>query len=294
MSDQFVSAPPEDARASGPGVLRQLLSKPTSAVAIVILTVLVGFALFAPWIAPFDPSQASVGPRLGAPEAAYLFGTDLHGRDVFSRVVWGARYSLPVGAATLLLGLFAGGALGVALGYVGGRFDAVGARAVDVLLGFPAIVMAIIAVTVLGVGLVQVVIAVAIADIPKFARVIRGATIVAKQNLFVESAVAMGARRARIMLLHILPTILPTVILLGTLNLGGAILATATLSFLGLGVQPPTPEWGTMLNDGRDYIRYAPWMMIAPGLALFLAIISVTLIGDRLSEIMDPRSGGRL
>lgn len=277
----------------GRGVLVQLLRRPTSAVAIVILLVLVSFAVFAPWIAPFDPSRAGVGPRLGGPDASHLFGTDLHGRDVFSRVVWGARYSLPVGLATLLLGLVAGGALGVALGYIGGRFDAVGARVVDVLLGFPAIVMAILVVSVLGVGLVKVVIAVAIADIPKFARVIRGATIVAKQNLFVESAVAMGARSSRVMVLHILPTIMPTVILLGTLNLGGAILSTATLSFLGLGTQPPTPEWGTMLNDGRDYIRYAPWMMIAPGLGLFLAIISVNLIGDRLSEIMDPRSRGR-
>ena len=288
-----ISVPVVPAVRSKRGVLVQLMTRPTSAVAIVILLVLVGFAVFAPWIAPFDPSRASVGPRLGAPDASHLFGTDLHGRDVFSRVVWGARYSLPVGLATLLLGLLAGGALGVALGYIGGRFDAVGARVVDVLLGFPAIVMAILVVSVLGVGLVKVVIAVAIADIPKFARVIRGATIVAKQNLFVESAVAMGASSSRVMFLHVLPTIMPTVILLGTLNLGGAILSTATLSFLGLGTQPPTPEWGTMLNDGRDYIRYAPWMMIAPGLALFLAIISVNLIGDRLSEIMDPRSRGR-
>ena len=288
-----VSVPVAPAVASRRGMFIQLMSRPTSGVAIIILLLLVGFAIFAPWIAPFDPSRASVGPRLGGPDAEHLFGTDLHGRDVFSRVVWGARCSLPVGLATLLLGLVAGGALGVALGYIGGRFDAVGARVVDVLLGFPAIVMAILVVSVLGVGLVKVVIAVAIADIPKFARVIRGATIVAKQNLFVESAVAMGASSSRVMFLHVLPTIMPTVILLGTLNLGSAILSTATLSFLGLGTQPPTPEWGTMLNDGRDYIRYAPWMMIAPGLALFLAIISVNLIGDRLSEIMDPRSRGR-
>lgn len=288
-----ISVPVVPAAASKRSVFVQLMTKPTSAVAIVILIVLVAFAFLAPWIAPFDPSRANAGPRLAGPDSTYLFGTDLHGRDVFSRVVWGARYSLPVGLATLLLGLVAGGTLGVALGYIGGRFDAIGARVVDVLLGFPAIVMAILVVSVLGVGLVKVVIAVAIADIPKFARVIRGATIVAKQNLFVESAVAMGASPARIMFLHVLPTIMPTVILLGTLNLGGAILSTATLSFLGLGTQPPTPEWGTMLNDGRDYIRYAPWMMIAPGMALFLAIISVNLIGDRLSEIMDPRGRGR-
>ena len=273
-------------------VMRELVKRPTAAVALAILAVLVIFAVFAPWIAPFDPNR-STGLRLAPPSGTNLFGTDLHGRDVFSRVVWGARYSLPVGLATLLLGLVSGGALGVMLGYIGGKLDAVGSRIVDVLLGFPAIVMAIMVVSVMGVGLVNVVIAVAIADIPRFARVIRSATIVAKQNLYVESAQAMGASSARIMALHVLPAISPTVILLGTLNLGSAILSTATLSFLGLGNQPPTPEWGSMLNDGRDYIRYAPWMMIAPGMALFLAIISVNLIGDRLSEILDPRTRGR-
>jgi len=275
-------------------VMLELLKRPVSAVALFILLVLVVCAVFAPWIAPFDATRAHVGIPLEAPSASHLFGTDLHGRDVLSRVVWGARYSLPVGLATLLLGLLVGGTLGVMLGYFGGRFDAVGARIVDVMLGFPAIIMAIMVVSVLGVGLVKVVIAVAIADIPRFARVIRAATIVARQNLYVEAAQAMGASSARIMFLHLLPAIQPTVILLGTLNLGSAILATATLSFLGLGNQPPTPEWGSMLNDGRDYIRYAPWMMIAPGLALFMAIISVNLIGDHLSDIMDPRSRGRL
>jgi ABC-type dipeptide/oligopeptide/nickel transport system permease subunit len=275
-------------------VVRTLLRRPVAAIAFAILSVLIICALFAPWIAPFDPTRAHVGIPLEGPSWTFLFGTDLHGRDVFSRVVWGARYSLPVGIATLLLGLVVGGTLGVLLGYIGGRFDAVGARVVDVLLGFPAIIMAIMVVSVLGVGLVKVVIAVAIAEIPRFARVIRGATIVAKQNLYVEAAQAMGASPVRIMFLHVLPAIQPTVILLGTLNLGSAILATATLSFLGLGTQPPTPEWGSMLNDGRDYIRYAPWLMIAPGMALFLAIISVNLIGDQLSDVLDPRSKGRV
>lgn len=153
------------------------------------------------------------GPRLAPLSAAHLFGTDLHGRDVFSRVVHGARYAQPVGVATLLLGFRIGGTSGLMLGYLGGRFDAVGARVVDVMLGFPSIVMAIMIVSVLGVGLVNVVIAVAIADIPRYARVICGAVIVAKQNLFVESAIAMGASSARLMRLHILPTILPTVVL---------------------------------------------------------------------------------
>jgi ABC-type dipeptide/oligopeptide/nickel transport system permease subunit len=279
-------------RAGLAGMLR-VFSRPGAAVGGIVLLLLVPCVFLAPWIAPYDPMLTDVGPRLSAPSAAHWFGTDLHGRDVFSRVVHGARYSLPVGVATLLLGLSIGGTLGLMLGYLGGRFDAVGARVVDVMLGFPSIVMAIMIVSVLGVGLVNVVIAVAIADIPRYARVIRGAVIVAKQNLYVESAFAMGASSAGLMRLHILPTILPTVVLLGTLNLGQAILATATLSFLGLGTQPPTPEWGTMLNDARDYMRHAPWMMIAPGMVLFAAIMAVNLIGDRLNDVLDPRTRGR-
>lgn len=279
-------------RAGFSGFLR-IFARPGAAFGGIVLLILIPCVFLAPWIAPYDPMITDAGPRLAPPSADHLFGTDLHGRDVFSRVVHGARYSLPVGVATLLLGLSIGGTLGLMLGYLGGRFDAIGARVVDVMLGFPSIVMAIMIVSVLGVGLVNVVIAVAIADIPRYARVIRGAVIVAKQNLFVESAYAMGASSARLMRLHILPTILPTVVLLGTLNLGQAILATATLSFLGLGTQPPTPEWGNMLNDARDYMRHAPWMMIAPGMVLFLAIIAFNMIGDRLNDILDPRTKAR-
>lgn len=270
--------------------LRRFLARPGALIASIILLAIILAAIFAPWIATFDPIETDVGMRLGAPDETYWFGTDLHGRDLFARVVWGARYSLPVGIATLLLGLFFGGLLGIFLGYRGGRVDAIGSRVIDVTLGFPSIVLAIMVVSVMGVGLINVIVAVAIAEVPRFARVIRSAVLVAKQNLYVESAIAMGAGSARIMLLHILPAILPTIVVLGTLNLGGAILSTATLSFLGLGTQPPTPEWGSMLNAGREYMRYAPWMMIAPGLALFLTIISVNLIGDRMNELLDPRN----
>ena len=293
MTELNLRPPPLSAgRARINSVLR-VFARPGAGFGAIVLLILLPCMVLAPWIAPYDPMMTGAGPRLAPPSAEHLFGTDLHGRDIFSRIVWGARYSLPVGFATLLLGLSIGGTFGLMLGYFGGRFDAVGARVVDVMLGFPSIVMAIMIVSVLGVGLVNVVIAVAIADIPRYARVIRGAVIVAKQNLFVESAFAMGASSARLMRLHILPTILPTVVLLGTLNLGQAILATATLSFLGLGTQPPTPEWGNMLNDARDYMRHAPWMMIAPGMVLFLAIIAVNLIGDRLNDILDPRTKAR-
>jgi len=263
---------------------------PGAAIGVVVLAVLILMSVLAPWVAPFDPNQTDVGARLGAPNAVNLFGTDLFARDIFSRIVWGGRYSLTVGIATVLFALIIGSALGIFLGYCGGRIDAIGSRAIDVMLGFPSVVLAILVVVVLGVGLVNVVIAVGIAQIPRFARVARGAVLGVKEQLFIDSARAIGASHWRIMSRHLLPNVVPTLIVLGTLNLGEAILATATLSFLGLGAQPPTPEWGAMLNGGREYMRYAPWMMIFPGLALFLAVMSVNLIGDRLSYLLDPKS----
>lgn len=288
-----LSPAPATPKPAGRRLLRRFFAAPGACIGTLVLAVIIAGALLAPWIAPYDPVETDLGSRLGAPSAEFFFGTDLHGRDIFSRVLWGARASLPVGVASLALGLSVGGLIGILIGFLGGRVDAWGARAIDVLLGFPSIVLAIMIVSVLGVGLGNVVIAVAVAEIPRFARVVRGAVLVAKQHLYVDSARAIGARPGRIMWVHILPEVMPTIIVLGTLNLGRAILETATLSFLGLGTQPPTPEWGSMLSGGREYIRYAPWMMLAPGLALFAAIISINLIGDRLSALLDPRSAGR-
>jgi ABC-type dipeptide/oligopeptide/nickel transport system permease subunit len=273
--------------------LRRLAVNPGALAGAIVLTTLALGALFAPWLAPYDWNETDVGPRLAAPGAAHFFGTDLHGRDVFSRVLYGGRYSLSVGLATVLLALSVGSAVGVSIGYVGGRVDAIVSRFLDVLLGFPAIVKAILVVAVLGVGLVNVVIAVAIAGMPRFARVVRGAVLAAREQLWVESARALGASDLRIMLRHLLPNVVPILIVLGTLDLGNAILTTATLSFLGLGAQPPEPEWGALLNSGRDYMRYAPWTMVFPGAALFLAVMSVNLLGDRLSQVLDPRMSGR-
>jgi ABC-type dipeptide/oligopeptide/nickel transport system permease subunit len=276
------------------GGLARFARHPGAVVGAVILAIFVLAAVFAPMIAPYAPDDDDLGANLSAPTAEFLFGLDLHGRDIFSRVVWGGRYSLTVGVATVAFALLVGTIIGIAIGYAGGKVDTLGARAIDVALGFPAIVLAILVVAVLGVGLVNAVLAVGISQTPRFARVVRAAVLVVKRQLYVEAARAIGAGHLRIMLRELLPNIGPTLIVLGTLNLGEAVLSTATLSFLGLGAQPPTPEWGAMLNSGREYMRYAPWMMIFPGLALFLTVMAVNLLGDRLSEVLDPRAAGRV
>ncbi|MCA3261805.1 MAG: ABC transporter permease [Telmatospirillum sp.] len=273
--------------------LRRLFLHPGAMVGTVVFAVLVLAAILAPAIAPYDWNETDAGPRLSAPSAEHLFGTDLHGRDVFSRVIAGGRYSISLGIATVLMSLMLGSLIGVFLGFTGGKIDAWGCRFLDVLLGFPAIVLAIMIVSVMGVGLVNVVIAVAIAGVPRFARVVRGAVLVLREQLYVEAARALGASDARIMRRHLLPNVASTLVVLGTLDLGNAILSTATLSFLGLGAQPPTPEWGTMLSGGREFMRYAPWTMIFPGMALFLIVMSVNLVGDRLSQVLDPKAKDR-
>lgn len=273
--------------------VRRFFRHPGATGAVIVLALLATGAIFAPLIAPYDFVATDMLARLKPPSAEHLFGTDLHGRDIFSRMLFGARYSLAVGFATVALALVVGASVGILIGYTGGRVDEWGSRFLDVLLGFPAIVMAILVVAVLGVGLVNVVIAVAISHMPRFARVVRGAVLVTKEQLYVESAQALGASRLRIMARHVFPNIVPTLIVLGTLDLGNAILGTATLSFLGLGAQPPTPEWGAMLNSGREYMRYAPWLMLFPGLALFITVMAVNLLGDRLAQVLDPRAKDR-
>ncbi len=282
-------APPPQAH-----VVRRVLAAPGAAIGCLVLFILVAGAIAAPLIAPFDWNETRVCARLAAPSASHWFGCDLYGRDIFSRVLYGGRYSLSVGIATVAVSLVFGGLFGIIIGYAGGRVDALGSRAIDVLLGFPPIIMAILVVAVLGVSLWTAAVAVGIAGIPRFARVVRGATLSLAGREFIEGAHAIGADRGRVMLVHLLPNLAPTMIVLASLDLGNAVLFTATLSFLGLGAQPPAPEWGAMLNAGREFIRYAPWTMLFPGAALFLAVMAVNLVGDRLSQVLDPRQRGRV
>lgn len=270
--------------------IRRLFLHPGAMIGTIVFVTLVVAAIIAPFVAPYDWTETDVGGRLQPPSLEFLMGTDLHGRDVFSRVIAGGRYSISLGVATICLSLLVGSMIGIFLGFIGGKIDAWGARLIDVMLGFPPIVLAILIVSMLGVGLVNVVLAVGIANVPRFARVVRSAVLVLREQLYIEAARALGASDIRIMARHLLPNVMPTLVVLGTLELGNAILSTATLSFLSLGAQPPTPEWGAMLSSGREFMRYAPWTMIFPGLALFLTVMSVNLVGDRLSQVLDPKS----
>jgi ABC-type dipeptide/oligopeptide/nickel transport system permease subunit len=273
--------------------LRRLAASPGAVAGMIVLSAILLMAAIAPLIAPYDWNATAQCRRLAPMSQAHWFGCDLFGRDILSRILVGARYSLAMGISTVTISLVFGAALGVAIAYGGGRIDRIGARVIDALLCFPPIILAILIVAVLGVGLLNAALAVGISGIPRFARITRSATLALAARDFVEAARAIGGTGTRVVFRHLLPNLAPILIVLTTLDLGGAVLFTATLSFLGLGAQPPTPEWGAMLNAGREYVRYAPWTMIFPGAALFLTVMAVNLVGDRLSAVLDPRQQRR-
>jgi peptide/nickel transport system permease protein len=275
------------------GVISRLLGAPGAVVGSCVLIAILALAALAPLLAPYDWNATSQCARLAPISAAHWFGCDLFGRDILSRVMYGARFSLAMGISTVAISLLFGALLGVAIAYGGGRIDAVGTRLIDAMLCFPPIILAILIVAVLGVGLWNAALAVGMSGIPRFARIARAATLSLVARDFIEAARSVGSSHTRIVLRHVLPNLAPILIVITTLDLGSAVLFTATLSFLGLGAQPPTPEWGAMLNAGREYVRYAPWTMIFPGLALFLTVMAVNLVGDRLSLVLDPRQRGR-
>ena len=283
----------EAPRARQPRTLARLLGAPGAMAGTVVLAVILAMAAFAPLLAPYDWNATSLCRRLAPMSEKHWFGCDIFGRDILSRIMYGARFSLAMGLSTVAISLLFGALLGIAIAYAGGRVDAVGARVIDAMLGFPPIILAILIVAVLGVGLWNAALAVGISGIPRFARITRAATLTLVSRDFVEAARSIGSGNVRIVRRHLLPNLAPVLIVIATLDLGSAVLFTATLSFLGLGAQPPTPEWGAMLNAGREFVRYAPWTMIFPGLALFLTVMSVNLVGDRLSLILDPRQRDR-
>lgn len=249
----------------------------------------VACALLAPAISPYDPIKMVPAARLSAPAAEHWLGTDLYGRDLLSRVIWGSRLSLRVGILSVLIGAFAGTLMGLVAGYFGRVADEIIMRLVDAMLAFPGILLALVIVAFLGPGLDNVILAVGVGLVPSFARLVRGCVLSAKEELYVLSATVIGCKASRIIVRHILPNIAAPLIVLATLSVAWAILGAASLSFLGLGAKPPTPEWGTILSEGRDYLRVAPWITTFPGLAIMTLVIGVNMMGDGLRVALDPR-----
>ncbi len=254
-----------------------------------LLLLMVGLAIGAPLIAPYDPLEVDTTAILSPPGAKHLLGTDTLGRDLFSRVIYGGRISLRLGLISVVISLVFGVALGVLAGYFGGRVDEVIMRFVDVLLAFPGLLLAMLAVFALGIGLTNAMIAVGISAIPVFARITRGEVLSARENLYIEAARAIGAPERVILWHHLLPNIITPNIVLTTLRIGSAIIFGASLSFLGLGAQAPAPEWGLMLSQGRGFLAVAWWLSFAPGLAIFLVVMASNLFGDGLRDVLDPR-----
>jgi peptide/nickel transport system permease protein len=240
-------------------------------------------------VAPQSPTRIDIVAALRAPDGIHWMGTDQYGRDVYSRVVHGSSISLVVGFVSVGIAASAGTTVGLVAGFYGGRVDGILMRIIDVMLAFPGILLALAIVSVLGPTLRNLMIAVGISAIPIYARLVRGSVLVAKEQLYVEAARVVGVPIPIILIRHIFPNVVAPIIVAATLGMGGAVLAAAALSFIGLGSQPPTPEWGRMLSEGRDYLRDAWWISTFPGMAIMLMVLGVNLLGDGLRDVLDPR-----
>lgn len=269
-------------------VNRQIRRHPIGFFGLVVIVLVLLTALFAPLIAPYEPS-AQDATRLQPPSAQYLMGTDELGRDVFSRIVFGARTSLYVGLVSVSIASILGVAIGVSAGYVGGTYDNIVMRVVDIVFAFPTLVLAIVIAGLLGPSLTNAMIAIAIVFSPNFARVARSSVLSVKNEMYLEAAEVVGGNQWNLIVRHILPNIMAPLIVLATLSLSLAILAEAGLSFLGLGTQPPDAAWGLMLSQGRRYMEISPGLAIFPGLAIMITVLAFNFFGDGLRDALDPR-----
>jgi ABC-type dipeptide/oligopeptide/nickel transport system permease subunit len=293
-ADLVISPAPIAARtlAGRPGVWRwwRRFARSRGAVfGLVVLVAVVATAVFAPVLAPYDPLAQGVGKPLQGPSLAHWAGTDSFGRDIMSRMIYGSRIALRVGILSVLLALVIGVALGLVAGYYGGVVDAVIMRVMDGLFAFPIIILAIAMMAIVGFGVGNIIVAVAVGFIAPFARVTRGDVLAVKEEPYVEAARLAGVGSAAIMLRHVLPNVLAPIIVQGALRVSGAIITESGLSFLGLGPPPPTPVWGSMIAEGRNFIVMAPHVSTLPGLALMLTIVGLNLLGDGLRDTLDPR-----
>jgi peptide/nickel transport system permease protein len=275
-----------------PGVPR-VLQRPSARVGLAITVGFLALTVAADWLAPYDPFDQDLSAALSPPSPTHWFGADQYGRDMLSRVMHGTRTALLAVVVADGLALVLGCALGLIAGFFGGRVDAVAMRLVDVLLAFPYLLLALIIVAALGPGLTNSMIAIGIVYTPQYARLLRGQVLAVRQADYVRAARALGAARLRIMLRHVLPNSFTPVLVMATLQAGAVIVETAGLSFLGLGAQPPSPDWGALLADGQSYFLTAWWIATFPGLAIFVVVIGFNLLGDALRDYADPRRHGR-
>jgi peptide/nickel transport system permease protein len=277
------------ARSPWLNTLRALSRDPTAVLGGVVFLLIVFAALGAPQVAPYDPLQVHVRDRLQLPSTSYLLGTDELGRDLLSRIIYGARVSLAVGTVAVLIGGIAGVTLGLIGGFFGGGVDAIIMRCMDAVLAFPAIILALAIISALGPSPANAMIAIGIVTIPSFARITRGSLLSLKEKEFVEASRASGATSGYLMFRVLLPNTLSPILVQCSIAFATAILTEAALSFLGLGVQPPTPSWGSMLDFGRKYLSQTPWYSVSAGAAIFLAVLSLNVLGDGLRDALDPR-----
>jgi peptide/nickel transport system permease protein len=274
---------------AGPRLWQRLVRNRSAIVGLTVLLLIVLAALTAPLISPYDPIKSNQRVSLTPPSIEHLMGTDRFGRDIFSRVLWAGQASLPIGIVSVFIGVVFGVSIGLLAGYYGGWFDAVSMRVVDLLLAFPGILLALAIIAILGGSLTNLMIAVGISSIPDYVRITRGSVLSVKQREFVLAARVVGCRGPSIMLRHILPNTIAPLIVLATLGMAAAIITGSALSFLGLGIKPPTPEWGNMLAEGREFLEHAPWVAFFPGAAIMLTVLSINLLGDGLRDTLDPR-----
>lgn len=270
-------------------IVKRFLKRKASIAGLVFLTIFFLMAIIGPSLCTYDPLAQDIKNMSQGPSASHWFGTDYLGRDTFTRIVYGARMSLFISFSGVLSGCLIGVLLGVWAGYYGGWVDAVISRVIDVLLAFPGLLLAIVIVAILGNGDKNTIIAIAVFAIPSIARMVRGVVISNKDAQYIGAARVMGESNTRIILTHIIPNSVSQIIVNVTLNLGTAILTSSSLSFLGMGVQPPSPEWGAMLNKAKEVLRTNPWEAVFPGLVITLVVMSFSLVGDGLRDALDPK-----
>jgi peptide/nickel transport system permease protein len=285
-----VTVPTETIDTPGRSAWRRLRKRKGAIAGLAVVGIVITAAVLAPWIAPYDPIQQSWSAVRKAPSAAHWFGTDEVGRDILARILWGARASLLAGVLSVGIAIGIGVPVGLIAGYLGGSVDAVISRLTDAMLACPFLILAIALAAFLGPSLTNAMIAIGVTATPIFVRLTRGQVLATKAEDYVEAARAVGNPHWRIAARHILPNVLPQLLVQATLTIAAAIIAEASLSFLGLGQQPPAPSWGSMLNTAQRFLANAPWMAVFPGLAIFVTVLSFNLVGDGLRDALDPRS----